>query len=112
MIALMVSRWTTPEWASTTIRSAGMDESPERRVPNAGSSPGGYLPRLRRAESEAGSASEPVSDETKSKEGVGAGKKKGKRRKKKLSKEPAGTTPKGVLLEETPALDTIEVRRK
>ena len=87
-----------------------MDESPERRaLPTPGLHPeatchGSGERSLKPA------ASEPVSEETKKKEGAGAPQKKGKRKKKGSSKEQTEGKPKGVLLEETPALDTIEVR--
>jgi formylglycine-generating enzyme required for sulfatase activity len=89
-----------------------MDESPERHAPNAGSSPGGYLPRLRRNGPEAGPPGEPGSEQAKKKEQADAPQNKAKTRKKKDSNRSTDATPKGALLEETPTLDRIDVRRK
>ena len=93
-----------------------MAESPDRRRPKSGSSPGGYLPRLWRAktepEAEAGSVSESVARESKKKRrGADATPEKGRRKKKKPPKDGTSGSHKGVLLEETPVLDTVEARR-
>src|SRR4051812_34043278 len=89
-----------------------MSESKEQRPPKPGYTPGGYLPRLWRVEPEPSNESVPEAGKKKKKKGKedeAAAKAKGK--KGKLSGNQDDDGKKGVLLEETPGLDTIEARR-
>src|SRR4051812_9429199 len=87
-----------------------MSDSPEKRPPKHGFSPGGYLPRLWRVEPDPPAGSEPGPGKKK-KGGTGASTTKGKGKKGKPTDDEEEGVKKGVLLEETPGLDTIEARR-
>lgn len=88
-----------------------MAEPQDPRPPRLSFSPGGYLPRLWRAEPEPAPEADPAPGEKKkgaAKRRTGKDKGKGK---KARSGDPEGDEKKGVLLEETPGLDTVEARR-